>query len=345
MAQGACTNEGTAILLDRSGVDGYLARGPSQGHASGSCAAALLDAGGIGHASRIPAPSTWSRELGVGWLLLDHAASNVWPEPGSAADSPWRSGVRIGDSNDEAVPPDRRAPAVHVAGGWGPPPDCGPPPGARDYNGSSEALQLALRDRQHAEPSRRLCAWYVLESLASSVHVTLDPADRAEWEAAAVTALQSDATLEVREVAASLLESVGSPGSAQPLGESLATAGAPLRSAAEFALLAISARSDGLAVARAVFPLAERAALPPTREAALRLLGATRHKEAWEVIEPALRDPDPFIRVAAALGAARLGGKRADEALLAMQARERDPFVLDALSSLVRAISVEKTGN
>lgn len=158
-----------------------------------------------------------------------------------------------------------------------------------------------------------LCAY---ATLASS-ELVIDPADLQAWEARAAIALQNEARPEVRAVAIDGLSVYGGPGVAGLLAEALAGETWPVRELAEDALSQITPRSDGLAVARAVFPLASGDAVVslPVREAALRLLGATGHREAWDVLEPALTDPEPRIRIAAVIGARRLGGRQAERAL------------------------------
>jgi HEAT repeat protein len=113
--------------------------------------------------------------------------------------------------------------------------------------------------------------------------------------------MQTDDTPEGRAAAARLLERVGGPGTASVLSTALGEGSFAVRGPSEAALLAIAGRTDGVAVARGIFPLAKSKSLP-VRVAALRLLGATKHRDAKEVLEAALEDTDPLVSRAARIG-------------------------------------------
>ncbi len=139
------------------------------------------------------------------------------------------------------------------------------------------------------------------------------------WAKRAAVAIGSDPVPQVRAEAASLLGYVGEPSAASSLGEALRTGSFELRSAAEFALSLIAART-GPSVARVVFPLAEGepGESSPTRDSGLRILGATGHEEALDVLTEALQTGDDPTRLAALAGAEALGGDAVVEAITAL---------------------------
>lgn len=198
---------------------------------------------------------------------------------------------------------------------------------------AQHAIEAAGTLLDHPAARVRAHALRAHAAIARTPGVEVDPLDLDQWQGRAVVALRGDPDPQVRAAALDLLEAAGGPGAAGPLGEFLQRSDARLADMAEAALLAINARSDGVAVARSVFPIAagEAGAPASARQAALRLLGATRHKDAWEVLEPALADPDPRVRLAAVEGARRLGGRAVERALLGRLAGETDPRVLEAL--------------
>jgi hypothetical protein len=183
-----------------------------------------------------------------------------------------------------------------------------------------------------AWPVRR-AALEVYGSLVAS-ELEIDPIDLQEWEARAAIALQSEAHPEARQAALSGLSLYGGPGVAGLLAEALAREARPNRGLAARALAQMATRTDGVAIARAVFPLVgEHAEVTlPVRSAALRLLGLTGHREAWDVLEPALSDVEPRIRAAAAVGARYLGGRAVERALAERLEVESDPAVREALA-------------
>jgi hypothetical protein len=196
------------------------------------------------------------------------------------------------------------------------------------------ALRAASALADHPAWRVRERALLVLQAMASIPDLNLDPADAEAWQSVGAIALQGDGDVEVRVAAALLLAEVGGPGVATILAELLQRGGARERDAASGALAAINRRTDGLAVARALFPLAaaEVEVRPVVRIHALRLLGATKHREAWDVIEPALADPSPQIRLAAIRGARELGGRQVERALAERLEVETDADVQQALA-------------
>ena len=178
------------------------------------------------------------------------------------------------------------------------------------------ALRAAGGLASHPHGRVRAAAFDLHRAVATHPDLTVSAEDLAEWEEKAAIALQSDSGAEVQWAAMDLLESIGGAGVASIVAHSLTTGDAALRVRAEAALASIIARTDGIAAARALFPLTEGGRLP-VREAALRLIGRTGHKEAWEVLEPALSDSDPRVRRAALVGAAPLLPDRKVEAALA----------------------------
>lgn len=181
---------------------------------------------------------------------------------------------------------------------------------------TEEAVRVAKALRDHPSWRVRSKALYVFRSVLTNPQLEVSDVDRAEWEGYGAVALQNDADPEVRWAAADLLERAGGPGVATILAQSMKVGDAALRFRTEEALVAIAQRTDGLGVARATFPLADGGdgISLPVRAAALRVLGTTGHREAWDVLEPALADADPRIRRAAAYGAGYLLPNRKVEA-------------------------------
>jgi HEAT repeat protein len=190
-----------------------------------------------------------------------------------------------------------------------------------------DALKAAVALRDHPNGLVRSKALGIYRAVAQNPQLTVAVEDLAEWESHGAVALQKDSTAEVRWAAVDLLEVVGGPGVASIVGGSLKTGDAAMRGRAEAALVAIAARTDGVAVARAVFPLIDDGPLP-VRAAALRVIGTTGHREAWEVLEPALAAGDPRIRRAAIRGCQPLLPSREIEAALLARAEvEEEPRV------------------
>ncbi len=189
---------------------------------------------------------------------------------------------------------------------------------ARHVETTEDAVRVADALRDHPAWRVRSKALLVFRAVLTNPQLEVSEGDREGWEQLAAVALQNDVDPEVRWAAADLLERAGGPGVASILAGSMKVGDAVLRHRSEQALVAIAGRTDGLGVARSVFPLAEGddGISDPVRAAALRVLGATGHREAWDVIEPALSDPEPAIRRAAVVGAASLLPNRKVEAAL-----------------------------
>ena len=130
----------------------------------------------------------------------------------------------------------------------------------------------------------------------------------------------------MRAAAARALAAVGGPGVAANLAAALSLASFELRDSAEQALFAIAQSSDGVAVARALFPIAsgESEAPAPGRDVALRVLGSTGHREAWEVLQAALTHSDSVTRSAAIEGSVRLKARGLRKALQELLATESE---------------------
>ncbi|MCP4870716.1 MAG: HEAT repeat domain-containing protein [Proteobacteria bacterium] len=177
------------------------------------------------------------------------------------------------------------------------------------------ALRAATGLASHPNGRVRAEVLDLYRAVADHPELTVSPEDLTDWGSKAAVALQSDSSPEVRWAAMDLLEAIGGAGVASIVAGSLASGDAAMRNRAETALRGLIDRIDGLAVARALFPLTEEGSLP-VRAAALRLIGATGHKEAWDVLEPALADSDPRIRLAAVVGSTELLPNRKVEAAL-----------------------------
>jgi len=156
----------------------------------------------------------------------------------------------------------------------------------------------------------------------------------------AAARMQRDDDPRVRAAAAQLLGWIGGPGAASVLVDALDGPTRLLRDAAEAAVEQVIRRTDGVAVARALFPLASERRR--ARPAALRLLAATRHRDVWEVLAEALVDPDAATRRAAAEGALILrdGADRKalaaiDEALTPLRDDGRDPELARLLTQIL----------
>ncbi len=198
--------------------------------------------------------------------------------------------------------------------------------------GIEPGLRAATASLDHPNGFVRAKALGVFAAIASNPAITVSEGDLKEYESHGAVALSRDAVHEVRWAAVDLLEATGGPGAASLVAGALRDGDAAMRERAERALWSIANRTDGVAVARALFPLAEEDARLCVREAAIRLLPETKHREVWDVVEPLLGDADPRIRRAAAEAARGLLPNRKVEAALAARLEaEDDPRVRDAL--------------
>jgi hypothetical protein len=164
-----------------------------------------------------------------------------------------------------------------------------------------DAYSVAESFIEHDSHLVRIAALDLLTSISSIEGLELEETLAASWAQSGALAMQTDDTPEGRAAAARLLERVGGPGTASVLSTALGEGSFAVRGPSEAALLAIAGRTDGVAVARGIFPLAKSKSLP-VRVAALRLLGATKHRDAKEVLEAALEDTDPLVSRAARIG-------------------------------------------
>jgi len=195
-----------------------------------------------------------------------------------------------------------------------------------DLNATEYAVASAEQLRGHPAWRVRKAAWTLLRDVALLEGLKLADEDREAWAVKASLALQDDPIVEVRAAAARALTSVAGPGVAPTLVKALLEHSFDLRDSAEAALVAILERSDGIAVARALFPVAsaEVTGAGPGRDAALRLLGASGHRDAWDVIRGALSDTEPATRTAALDGALALRPRGLKKALEERLKSEQD---------------------
>ena len=195
-----------------------------------------------------------------------------------------------------------------------------------DLNATEHAVASAEQLRDHPAWRVRKGAWTLLRDVATLEGLELADEDRDRWAVKASLALQDDPIVEVRAAAARALTSVGGPGVASTLVNALLEHSFDLRDSAEGALVAILERSDGIAAARALFPVAsgEVTGAGPGRDAALRLLGASGHRDAWDVIRVALSDQEAATRTAALDGALALRPRGLKKALEERLKNEQD---------------------
>ena len=186
---------------------------------------------------------------------------------------------------------------------------CAPgPPTSRLWSTASRAAEEYLDHESHI---LRVAARDLLTVIAKIESLEIEPALLERWAQGAAIGLQTDPTPEGRAAAARLLAPTGGPGTASGLAKTLLSGNFAERAAAEEALTALAQRTDGVAVARGVFPLTEPGSrrTEPVRAAALRILGATKHRDAEEVLEQASEDGDVIVRRAANEGLERLRAK------------------------------------
>jgi hypothetical protein len=200
-----------------------------------------------------------------------------------------------------------------------------------------EASRAAEAFLAHESFILRVSAHDLLARIAAIDGLEIEEAIVEKWAQSGALGVQTDPTPQGRAAAARLLIPVGGTGTASILAEALLTGSFAVRGAAEDALIAIAGRTDGIAVARGVFPLTDRGSrrTAPVRAAALRVLGATKHLDALEVFQEAVADPDPVIRAAAVDGAARLEDRKADALLAERLAEESDVRVRTHLDAWV----------
>lgn len=199
--------------------------------------------------------------------------------------------------------------------------------------GHVETAAAASIDHPHWRV--RAAAWDARASLASITDLELPPEEAERLATAAAVALQREESYAVRAAAARVAGAFGEAGVASTLTKALRAPHRGLRHAAEEALLAVCSRTDGVAVARGLYPIAEGEAGvdPVQRDAALRVLGATGQRDARAFLIETLADDDPATALAAALGLARDDHRDAVRALDAWR-ETADASALDALEAV-----------
>jgi HEAT repeat protein len=163
----------------------------------------------------------------------------------------------------------------------------------------------------------REAAWHARAALARIDGLTIAPDDALRIATEAAVAMQKESHADVRAAAARAAGAFGEAGVASSLVDALLTEHLALRRSAEEALLLVASRTDGVAIARGLYGVAggEMDADPAVRDAALRVLGAARQRDAVPVLESALASPDPRTALAAVEGLARHGSRAALVAL------------------------------
>ena len=178
-----------------------------------------------------------------------------------------------------------------------------------------EATAAALADH----PSRvvRTAVWDARAALGEIPDLEFPPEEAERLATAAAVVLQKEENAEVRAAAARATRAFGTSGVASSLADALLGAHLGLRRSAEASLVAVCDRTDGVAVARALYAAAsgKERIDPVARDAALRVLGATGQRDAVALLVEALTDHDPSTALAAAIGLVRDGGREATRAL------------------------------
>jgi hypothetical protein len=154
----------------------------------------------------------------------------------------------------------------------------------------------------------------------------------------ATVAVGSDRVAEVRAAAARFLGYSAQPSAAASLGEVLDGGTRQERAAAELALSLLAVRGGGQEVARAAFKLADRPP-SPERNAALRILGATGHPDAADLLREVVETGDPWARVAALVGVAALGPEDALDYLTPLLEVDLHPRVRQELDETIAALA------
>jgi len=159
----------------------------------------------------------------------------------------------------------------------------------------------------------REAAWQARAHLAEVEGLTLAPEDALRIATGAAVAMQKESHADVRAAAARAAGAFGEAGVASSLVDALLTEHLGLRRSAEKALLALATRTDGVAIARGLYAVAsgEVDSAPAVRDASLRVLGATRQRDAVPVLEAALAEEDARTSRAAVEGLARHGSRAA----------------------------------
>lgn len=171
---------------------------------------------------------------------------------------------------------------------------------------------LATEFTSHRRWPVREAAWNARAALGRIDGLELAPEDAEALATAAAVALQKEAHRDVRAAAARAAGAFGGAGVASSLVDGLLTEHLALRRSCERALLAVAARTDGVAIARGLYGVAggDEPVDPVLRDAALRVLGATKQREAVAILDAALAD-DALTALAAAEGLLRHGSRQA----------------------------------
>ncbi len=178
-----------------------------------------------------------------------------------------------------------------------------------------EATAAALAD--HPSWVVRAAVWDARAALGEVPDLEFPPEEAERLATAAAVVLQKEENAQVRAAAARATHTFGAAGVASSLADALLGTHLGLRRSAEASLVAICERTDGVAVARALYAAAsgrERVD-PVARDAALRVLGATGQRDAVALLIDALADEDEATVLAAAIGLARDAGRDATRAL------------------------------
>ena len=182
---------------------------------------------------------------------------------------------------------------------------------------AGEIEALASDFIAHPDWRVREAAWHARSRLAQFPDLTLAEEEALRIATEAAVALQKESQADVRAAAARVAGVFGGLEVASSLVDALLTEHLGLRRSAENALFAVVERTDGVGVARGLYGVADgdEAVAPVLREAALRVLGATKQREAVEVLGRAVVTGDDRIQLAAAEGLARHGSRAARNAL------------------------------
>ena len=364
--QGAAEDAGVAWLINLRGRDRWHAESSAQGWTSGHGAVGIVYSGEKGTFDHHLASPRATRRPSIGVVVgggeAKRAVRGLPANPSSGASVPTAAevvkrlevveagdgrelgllGVELGDraqrspaDRDTLVPAvsasARRlratdAPRFHLA--W-----IGNLT-ERNPMLAGEIEALASDFISHPDWRVREAAWHARSRLAQVPDLTLAEEEALRIATEAAVALQKESQADVRAAAARVAGAFGGPEVARSLVDALLTEHLGLRRSAEKALLAVVERTDGVGVARGLYGVADgvEAAAPVLREASLRVLGATKQREAVEVLSRALVTGDDLIQLAAAEGLARHGSRAAKGALASWL--ETHPDMVEWASSL-----------
>lgn len=186
----------------------------------------------------------------------------------------------------------------------------------------ARAGEFALRAEELSasdDPQVRAAAWHARAVLPQIPGLSVDPADAEAIATEAAVLQEREPDPDVRAAALGAAGHLGGAGVASTLTRALLEGEPSVRDAAEQALYALLDRVDGVAVARGLYPVAtgDEAAPPAVRDAALRVLGATRERDAVPVLVDALAEEHELTQRNAAEGLLRHGSRAAEQAVRA----------------------------